>query len=386
MKKLKKSLLIGGMALLLGSSSSAQSTKKAPIRKTPKSEVKAKILSLKKQIGNYADRLIDERPTTTYDASKDFLAYPVKVNYTVDSLNFGNDYNAYFQEAIVVVFNRDEINNTPDGQQMFDQRLNPDLLHEMLHFIQKEKIKHLLSQEMAQNLTFEQAYELSVCKEVASHIGDKLAQEMNASKKFDFNKFVGIINKEAHRFLNNKNSLYSDQFFSEASHSFRPNSNPKNQDTFLKLKAAILSTYVIVDNQMKPVNLLPLLSQENLDLIHIPVEQLAKYTANQASIDQSAQTNNESFGKISEQQKIQLISARFRSYFKSSNKSVRSEPLNRDISAYFPKLSAEEYTHIETFCKQTDTAAHRKSLDKIIQAQNLAQASSQSDSHLYAER
>jgi hypothetical protein len=376
MKKWAKSLFITGAGLFLGSQTpvDAQSKAKAPAkkainasaRKTPVSAVRKQINELKKHIGNYAENLIDERPVATYDATKDFLAYPVKVNYTVDTLQYSNGYNAQFQEAVTVFFDR-ETDSSPQGQKDFNHRVAPDVVHEMLHFIQKEKLKHLMSQDVAGNLNFGQAYEIAACKEVASHVADKLALEMNAAHKFDFAKFVGIINRETKRFMKQGSTidLYRKQFFGEAEGLFNPNAKTDNEDGFMKTKAAILTVFVNVDGEMKPINLLPLLIKANVDLITIPQSEQNKYVAERAAIDRGAEKNTSGYGQISDEQKKQLLIKRFRSFHRGM--SVRSAPQNMDVSAYFPKMSTAEYEMVESFCRQPDTVVHQEKLANMLQ-------------------
>ena len=371
MKKQLKTLLIAGAAFLFGNSAVAQPKAKktnspATSVKTPKQIVKEMQEVYGRRIGRNGYKFIDERPATTYDASKDFLAYPVKVNYTVDSVLWADGYDAYFQEAIVVNFEKDA-----KAQADFDKELQPTLVHEVLHFIQEEKAKHLLSQKMAKGLTFEQAYELAMCREVASHVGAKLAKEMNASKNFDIKKFAKIVNEETKEYLTDcdryNGSFYKEQFFTEAKHQFSPVAQNGNQETFLKLKSAIMSIYVNVDGKMMSVNLLPFLLKENADKIKTHPQQLARYQQDKALIDEEAKSNQPA-SPISEKTKIVLIQKRYKA-FKNGN-SARSGGQTADVSAYFPKMTVEEYAKVKEFYSDGDTAEHQKALSEIISSTN----------------
>ena len=322
---------------------SAQAQKKAP----QKDPVKVKIAELTKRAGKY--NLWDERKPVDYDAAKDFLKYPVKINYTVDSLMYAEQANleAYFQEAVIINY----IRSAPDD---FTQNLQGTLIHEGLHYIQNSKIKHILNQPDAGKITFEQAFEIAMCKEVASHISDVITDKIAAGQKLDLADIAKIANQETQRYLGKDFSeQYRRQFSSDAKAFFSPEATEKSgHDTYMKLKAAVLSQYVVTDSQMQSICLLPLLTDKSLSLIKTPTSETEKFNAEKTEILSAKKQGY--FNRDYDAQKRYLIMRK--RYGAHTNKwedtdrwpqSTRSEKLSMDVSKFFPTLSAEQFSQIK---------------------------------------
>ena len=335
MSKFTQYLKATAIALLVPFSASAQ--KKAP----EKDPVKIRIAALSQSAGKY--NLWDERKPTDYDATHDILKYPVRVNYTIDSLAYAGSTDAYIEEAIIANFERIDSTN-------FSKQLPSNLVHECLHYIQSAKIDYILQQPEAKGLTFQQAYELAMCKEIAAHIGDQIAEELSNGKKIDIVDITKIANAETNRYLNGEgiSQAYKNQYFDTACNIFDPNAAEGTDNTsFLKLKAAIMSQYININGQMKSVNLLPLLTDENAKLIQPPAGEMQKYENKNEEIKE----NRKKFQNkgISAAQKLRIMQRRFRMHTEKWDDSdphppnVRSGKLTMDVSRFFPTLSTEQF-------------------------------------------
>lgn len=335
MSKFTQYLKATAIAMLIPFSAHAQ-------KKASADNTKVQIASLTKAAGKY--NLWDDRKTTDYDAAKDFLKYPVTVNYTVDSLAYADELNAYFQEAIVVNFERDDPLN-------FEKRLPRDLVHESLHYIQKAKINKILEQHPKQGLTFEQAYLVSMYKEIAAHIGDRIAVELANKKQVDLPDIAKIANNEIDRYLTGegKAQCYKTQYFNDAQKLYSPDATEESgREVFLKAAAAIMSQYVEVNQQMESINLLPLLTDHSLNLIKVPAGEMQKFENEKEGIQTNRRSGHCHSG-INAEQKLMVMKRRLAFHRRKDADdapyplSTRSPHLSMDVSAYFPSMSATQF-------------------------------------------
>lgn len=361
MSKFTQYLKAAALAVLLPSSAHAQ--KNVP----EKDPIKVKIAALNKEAGKY--NLWDNRKPTDYDASKDFLKFPVQVNYTIDSLAYAGSTDAYVEEAIIANFERIDSAN-------FSKQLPSNLVHECLHYIQSAKIDYILQQPEAKGLTFQQAYEIAMCKEVAAHIGDQIAEELANGKKIDIVDITKIANAETSRYLDSEgvSQAYKNQYFDTACNIFNPNATEETDNTsFLKLKAAVMSQYININGQMRSVNLLPLLTDENAKLIRMPAGEMQKYENRSEEI----KANRKKFQNkgISAAQQFRIMQRRFRMHTEKWNDSdpnppsVRSDKLTMDVSAFFPTMSNEQFEQtqkmIDKMAKNEAAGNHSENQDMI---------------------
>lgn len=337
MSKFTQYLKATAIAMLIPFSAHAQ--KKASANNT-----KAQMASLTKAAGKY--NLWDNRKPTDYDATKDFLKYPIKMNYTVDSLMYAYDKmpEAYYQEGIV-------LNYVREYPELDNQNIPSTIVHEGLHFIQAAKVAYLEKQPEYKGLTFRQAYEIEMCREIASHIGDKLADELAKGKSLDIIDIARITNKETQRFLNMEaREVYLDQFYNTACNHFNPDATEESgKDSFMKIKAAIMSQYIVVNGEVKSINLLPLLTDANFDLIKPQDSAMKKYADEKEGINELRRRGYYKGGDISDGQKLKIMAKRYRMHISKwekddlFSKSSRSSNLSMDVSAYFPHMSAQQY-------------------------------------------
>ena len=343
MSKFTQYIKAFAVALLIPFSAHAQKAKQPNLSK------KAQIAELTKRAAKY--NLWDDRKSMDYDASKDFLKYPVKVNYTVDSLMFAykDMPQAYLQDGVVINY----VRNSPE---LRVKNIPSTLVHEGLHYIQLKKIAHLRKQPEYKGMTFKQAYELEMCREAISYIGDKIADELAKNKQLDIVDISKIANQEAQRYLKTqaKDEIYMDQFYNFARNYYNPDiSEEIGNEAFTKLKAAILTHYVVTDKQMKPLCLLPLLTDETLNLLVAHDVSLNRY-ANEKTATDNGRRSGFYHAEISETQQLQIMKLRYGRHINKWEKSdlypkeSRSGKLSMDVSAYFPSLSAEKYAQAQS--------------------------------------
>ena len=372
MSKFSQYIKALAIALLIPFSAHAQKAKQ------PKISKKAQITELTKRAGKY--NLWDDRKSVDYDASKDFLKYPVKVNYTVDSLMYAyNDMpEAYLKDGVVINY----VRNYPE---LRTKNIPATLVHEGLHYIQAEKIAHLKKQPEYKGITFKQAYELEMCCEVASYIGDKIADELSKNKQLDIADISKIANQEAQRYLKTqaKEEVYLNQFYNHARNSYNPDTNEEiGNEAFMKLKADILTHYVVTDRQMKPLCLLPLLTDETLNLLTAHDVSMNRY-ANEKSATDNGRKTGFYHGDINEAQQLQIMRLRYGRHLNKWEESdlypkeTRSDKLSMDVSAFFPTLTAEKYAQLQSLIDkmaQNETAGKHDEnqimLKKIIETKD----------------
>ena len=312
-------------------------------RYSAENNYKEKITRLTHKAKGY--NLWDSRKPINYTVANDSIAYPVIVNYTIDSIQYAGEFStrANFNEAITLYYLR----RCP---QAFHSNTNGRLFHEALHFIQNEKMKYLRSRPEYKGVTFEQAYELEMWKETASYIAACIAGRLSGDSIMGLSDIVRMTNRGAQYYLKGQtdSSGYHRQFFNQALKHYNPDvTAQEGYETYMRCKAAIMTQYVNVDGEIKSLNILPLLTDSCYKLINIPNHMMNKYYNNRHTIDHLSRSGDFQL-EINDAKKFNLMSKRYGLHKKQEQDepypySCRSDTLSADISSSLPKLHPAHY-------------------------------------------
>lgn len=313
-----------------------------PAQNTLTGSSKQKIAQLTKKAKGY--NLWDSRKPINYTVTNDNISYPVMINYTIDSIQYSGKFStrADFKEAITLYYLR-------RNPQAFHQNMHGRLIHEALHFIQSEKMKYLRSRPEYKGITFEQAYELEMWKETASHVAASIAL-LSSEDSIGLSDITRVTNQAAQRYLEGQteNSGYHNQFFTQALKNYDPDVTPQEgYETYMRCKAAIMTQYVNVNGKMKSFSVLPLLTDTCYKLARIPNQMLNKYNDNQQKIDRQSR-DGAYFSEMTDFRKFDIMSRRYDGHLRQEENSpypysCRSDTLSTDVSDFFPKLHPASY-------------------------------------------
>jgi len=310
--------------------------------------------SYREKISGLANRargynIWDKRKPIDYTVANDSITYPIKINYTVDSIyhegNFGT--RADFKEAISLYYHR-------QNPEAFSHNMHGKLIHEALHYIQNEKIKHLRKRPDFKGLTFEQAYELEIWKEIASYVAGSIANKLASDSVMGLSDIVRMTNGAMQHYLDGQtdNSGYHNQYYGQALKNYNPKVTPEEGfESYLRCRAAIMTQYVNVNGKIYRFCMLPLLTDESYAKIRIPQHMLQKYHQHRGEIDRDKRNGNITDQMTSARQ-YNIMSERYEAHTNKKRKdpypySCRSDTLSIDVSDYIPKMTPAHFNQAQ---------------------------------------